>query len=206
MQALSDIPALTNRDSLPHRSVPHIAAQKLLFGKQRSHAAHTLSDLGYLPGQPYWGHIPALPGQGQILCRHWYCLQLFPSNSFLYACAQRTTISIASAFVYLFISLSQFKKREDCGTAMPPVFSYMTGFSVVRRHSVSSGLQPFYCIYIGFFCCPPTLRPKVRHRFRILGASRTRGMTPSVHFYYMQNHRKSQHTALEFISFSRARR
>ena len=31
-----------------------------------------------------------------------------------------------------------------------------------------------------FFCCPPMLRPKVRHLFRILGASRTRGMTPSI--------------------------
>lgn len=34
--------------------------------------------------------------------------------------------------------------------------------------------------HFGFFCCPPTLRPKVRHQFRILGASRTRGMTPSI--------------------------
>lgn len=73
----------------------------------------------------------------------------------------------------------------------------MTGFSVVRRRSVPSGQRPFYCIYIGFFCCPPTLRPKVRHPFRILGASRTRGMTPSIHLYYMQNKQKSQQGTLE---------
>lgn len=100
-------------------------------------------------------------------------------------------------FFHLFISPQICKKREDCDTAVSRVFSYMTGFSVVRRRSVPSGQRPFYCIYIGFFCCPPTLRPKVRHPFRILGASRTRGMTPSIHLYYMQNRQKSQQGTLE---------
>ena len=94
-------------------------------------------------------------------------------------------------FFHLFISPQICKKREDCDTAVSRVFSYMTGFSVVRRRSVPSGQWPFYCISIGFFCCPPTLRPKVRHPFRILGASRTRGMTPSIHLYYMQNRQKN---------------
>ena len=69
---------------------------------------------------------------------------------------------------------------------------FITGFSVVRRHTVPSDQRPFYCIAIGFFRCPPTFRPKVRHQFRILGASRTRGMTPSVHFHYMHFQWKSQ--------------
>jgi hypothetical protein len=75
----------------------------------------------------------------------------------------------------------------------------MTGFSVVRRLSVPSGQRPFYRISIGFFCCPPTLRPKVRHPFRILGASRTRGMTPSIRLYYMQNRQScQQHFLVKF--------
>lgn len=58
--------------------------------------------------------------------------------------------------------------------------SKVTGFSVVRRQSVPSG-GPFYRTHFGFFCCPPTVRPKVRHAFRILGASRTEEMTPFIH-------------------------
>ena len=110
------------------------------------------------------------------------------SNSCLYVCAHRTTMPIASAFVYFLVIkisfLKQQKKRRLRHRSVTRLL-FMTGFSVVRRRSVPSGQRPFYCIYIGFFCCPPTLRPKVRHLFRILGASRTRGMTPSIHFYYM---------------------
>ena len=114
--------------------------------------------------------------------------KFFPSNSCLYVCAHRTTMPIASAFVYFLVIkisfLKQQKKRRLRHRSVTRLL-FMTGFSVVRRRSVPSGQRPFYCIYIGFFCCPPTLRPKVRHLFRILGASRTRGMTPSIHFYYM---------------------
>ena len=126
--------------------------------------------------------------------------KFFPSNSCLYVCAHRTTMPIASAFVYFLVIkisfLKQQKKRRLRHRSVTRLL-FMTGFSVVRRRSVPSGQRPFYCIYIGFFCCPPTLRPKVRHPFRILGASRTRGMTPSIHLYYMQNRQKSQQGTLE---------
>ena len=78
------------------------------------------------------------------------------------------------------VSLSSLRKKRRLRHRSVTRLLFMTGFSVVRRRSVPSGQRPFYCIYIGFFCCPPTLRPKVRHLFRILGASRTRGMTPSI--------------------------
>lgn len=119
--------------------------------------------------------------------------RFFPSNSLKYFSAHWTTTAIASFFVYFFICHNLLSTKKK--TVTPQCYSssfQMTGFSVVRRHSVPSGRKPFYCISIGFFCCPPTLRPKVRHLFRILGASRTREMTLSIHFYYMQNTRLCQ--------------
>lgn len=115
--------------------------------------------------------------------------RFFPSSSAQYCSAQLTTIAIASSFVYFFMFLNPLSAKKE-KTATPQCYSSslrVTGFSVVRRRSVPSGRRPFYCINFGLFCCPPTLRPKVRHQFRILGASRTRRMTPPIHLCYMRS-------------------
>ena len=98
----------------------------------------------------------------------------------LAACNSQTASPFGCLNNFYFKILSNF-----WGSLHAACLLFITGFSVVRRHTVPSDQRPFYCIAIGFFRCPPTFRPKVRHQFRILGASRTRGMTPSVHFHYM---------------------
>jgi len=105
----------------------------------------------------------------------------------LAACNSQTTSPFGCLNNFYFKILSNF-----LGSLHAACLLFITGFSVVRRHTVPSDQRPFYCIAIGFFRCPPTSRPKVRHQFRILGASRTRGMTPSVHFHYMHFQWKSQ--------------
>lgn len=105
----------------------------------------------------------------------------------LAACNSQTTSPFGCLNNFYFKILSNF-----LGSLHAACLLFITGFSVVRRHTVPSDQRPFYCIAIGFFRCPPTFRPKVRHQFRILGASRTRGMTPSVHFHYMHFQWKSQ--------------
>ena len=105
----------------------------------------------------------------------------------LAACNSQTASPFGCLNNFYFKILSNF-----LGSLHAACLLFITGFSVVRRHTVPSDQRPFYCIAIGFFRCLPTFRPKVRHQFRILGASRTRGMTPSVHFHYMHFQWKSQ--------------
>ena len=109
---------------------------------------------------------------------------------------------MAVSFVYpmsVKCPLSIMRKRSCNAATLLAPFS-IAGFSVVRRHSVPSGL-PLLLHSFQVFLLLANTPAQVRHTFRILGASHTSEMTLTFHGHYTTRFRSCQWKISTFQSF-----